>query len=212
MPEPIDFTSDIIIDDTTTIGLPILCQPKSKPSMRTLPKGKYKMKLSTNNKVELFDETIKHTFDSNQFCIEHLTGAMVSNFKFVRIMNQQFNTIISNFQFQKRGIAPEVALVCGLPEKFCKDKSNTCVQFCCSKGKFLDPNSNGCTKYKSTDESHKSWKPDILKDDENPFFGMNPRCPGDKFTIENKNGTSKILPDGSLNWRKYIVHGLTLQM
>ena len=88
-----------------------------------------------------------------------------------------------------------------MPKKTCEEKSNTCVQFCCRKGQYVDPSSETCTNYEDKNKKETKWKPNVSGSNVIPFFGMNPSCPYEQVVLE-KNWTMKVLQGGKLKWSK----------
>ena len=88
-----------------------------------------------------------------------------------------------------------------MPKKTCEEKSNTCVQFCCRKGRYVNPSSRTCTKYENKEKIETKWKPEVLRSNVIPFFGMNPTCPYEQVVLET-NWNMKVLQGENLEWRK----------
>ena len=93
-----------------------------------------------------------------------------------------------------------VAVTCQLPnEVFCNDASNTCINFCCPKGQYVDPSRGICKEYQYDYETATRWIPDVLFS-----AGSNGRaiyqfddCE-ETFSVNNANESIEILSGGRI--------------
>ena len=93
-----------------------------------------------------------------------------------------------------------VAVTCQLPnEVFCNDASNTCINYCCPKGQYVDPSRGICQFYQYDHENATRWIPDVLFS-----AGSNGRaiyqfddCE-ETFSVNNANESIEILSGGKI--------------
>ena len=137
--------------------------------------NKVELQQVKDDQINLYDLNNNRTHDSKDFCIDTQYDASKNwSRTFVKICHS-----------------------------FCIEDSNTCIPYCCPKGRFLKVNverkKSECVPYKSI-TNITDWRPEALKNTQEiiPLYDIIPKCSDSAFDSYSTNYLLNILENGNL--------------